>query len=514
MFSFKFSDKFLVILILFSSLIFRVTNINLIEFKGDEATNLFLATRPIFGHAFSPGGTVSSVGILNPPIFNHILFPLTLFSLDPKILSLMIGIINSITIAFFFLVLKRYYSRNIALIATLLLSFSPWSIIYSRKIWPQDFILPFVVLIFFSIHKILIDKNSKYWVVLTASSLFLIQLHQSGLFFTPLVFLFLLLQKAKVNFKFLIIGLAIGILPFLPYIFYEISTKCPDCSTLIAAREKTGRSFLSFFRPFQIMGQGDFRFLLFDDINEFAKRFSFVYELKRIFYIEYILLPVGIFLFWLKNKGLRTLVYIIILLPIFYFIAGVVPHMHYSIILTPFLFLFVSFALSYFISSQNNLIKTTSILIFTILVLNSILFNSSFFQFLKDKKGLRGDYGPIFSVTEKKSKDLFKGYEKDSYYNEMLLTSYLPRDQFYGNTPVGRMIYSKKETEKNISSLEKRLINIPVDPRIQNELIAYYSFDKPTKETLSKLQKKSKEIKGYETVLEMIQKLYIDEGSK
>src|SRR5581483_2455321 len=388
MFSFKFSDKFSFFLVLISSLIFRVTNINLIEFKGDEATNLFLASRPIFGHAFPPGGTVSSVGILNPPIFNYILFPLTIFSLDPKILSLLIGIVNSITIAFFFLILKHYYSKTIALISTLLLAFSPWSIIYSRKIWPQDFILLLVVLIFFSLHKILIDKNSKYWLVLTACLLFLIQLHQSGLFLAPLIFLFLLLQKAKINFKFIIIGLAIGLLPFLPYISYEFSTNCPDCSTLIAAREKTGRSTLSFFRPFQIMNQGDFRFLLFDDINDFAKKFPLAYELRKVFYVEYILLPIGLLLFWLKNKKMRGLVYITVLLPVLYFAAGVFPHMHYSIILTPFLFLFVSFPLSYFISSQNKTIKIASIAIFLILVLNSIIFNSSFFHFLKDKKGL------------------------------------------------------------------------------------------------------------------------------
>ena len=75
MFSKK-SKRLTLLLFLFivaASAIFRITNLNLIEFKDDEAINLFLAARPLFGHPFPPGGTVSSIGLLNPPFFNYLL---------------------------------------------------------------------------------------------------------------------------------------------------------------------------------------------------------------------------------------------------------------------------------------------------------------------------------------------------------------------------------------------------------------------------------------------------------
>ena len=91
------------------SLFFRITNLDLMEFKTDEAVNLLLAARPLFGHAFPPGGTVSSLGILNPPLFNYILLPIILINLDPKFVTFFIGLINSLAVALFFLIVRRYY---------------------------------------------------------------------------------------------------------------------------------------------------------------------------------------------------------------------------------------------------------------------------------------------------------------------------------------------------------------------------------------------------------------------
>ena len=116
-------------LVTISALLFRVTNLDLIEFKTDEAVNLLLTAQPIFGHDFVSGGTVSSLGFQNPPIFNYILFPIALTSLDPQIVSLAIALINVAAILGFYFLVKRYYSLATAVIASLLISFSPWAIL-------------------------------------------------------------------------------------------------------------------------------------------------------------------------------------------------------------------------------------------------------------------------------------------------------------------------------------------------------------------------------------------------
>src|SRR3990167_3896568 len=129
-----FARKYLpVILILSLSLLFRIANLDLIEFKADEGINLFLSSRPIFGHGFAPGGTVSSLGITNFPLVNYLLFPLVLTSLDPGIISFFIALINSLAIVAFFVIVRRYYNEVIAFSSSALIAISPWAILFSRK---------------------------------------------------------------------------------------------------------------------------------------------------------------------------------------------------------------------------------------------------------------------------------------------------------------------------------------------------------------------------------------------
>lgn len=515
MFGFINSSRLQFLFVFLISSLFRLTYLSLIEFKGDEATNLFLAAQPLFGNPMPYGGTVSSVGVLNPPIFNYFLFPFVLVSLDPKTIVFMIGFLNSLALAFLFLIIKRFYNTKIALITISLFAFSPWAIIYSRKIWPQDFIIFLLVPLFYSIHKLIKENNTKYWIPYVFLSLFLIQLHQSGLFFVPLLTLFLFINKVKINIKAILIGLFIGIIPLLPYISFEKGNNCPDCKAYIAAKKSLSGKFpIVFARPLQILSQGDFQFLLYDDMEKFSKNFPAAFNLRRIFYIEYLLLPLGLFLFWKKNKKYRILVYTSILLPVLYYLSSVVPHMHYFIILMPFIFLFLGFSLYTLLSDKRPLIKYSGGIILISILLTSLIFDFSFFNFLSQKKNIRGDYGTVFFISEKKAKDSLKGFEKDPKYNEMLLASYMPKDAVYGDQPLGKMLYPYNKIEYRVSSLDKRLSEVPVDEEAKRELIAYYTSPKPTKDTINLLERKTKIIAGYKDILSEVEKLYTSQNSK
>ena len=126
------------------SAIFRLTNLDLIEFKTDEASNLFLSSRLLYGHSLPPGGISTSTGILNPPLFNYLLLPFTFISTNPKFITFIIAFTNVIAIGFLYLIIKKYYNITLALIVSLLIAFSPWAIIFSRKIWPPDMVFLFL----------------------------------------------------------------------------------------------------------------------------------------------------------------------------------------------------------------------------------------------------------------------------------------------------------------------------------------------------------------------------------
>lgn len=501
-------------LIFLSAAVFRLTNLDLIEFKTDEAINLLLSSRPLFEHPFSPGGTVSSLGVLNPPLFNYILFPLVATNPDPKFIAFFIGTINSIAIVFYYLIVKRYYGLSIALIFAVLFSLSPWAILFSRKIWMQDLLIPFFVPVFYSIHKLILEKKSIYWLPYTVFSLFLIQLHQASLIFISILTLFILFQKVKLNFKHIAFGLLIGLIPLVPYLSYELKNGCPDCSTLLLTREKlNSRSFEIFSRPLQIMSQGNFRHILGDDTLTFANKFPLAETLRRVFYLEYFLVLAGFLIFIKRYKNFRFLAFSVILLPIIYFALKFEPFMHYFIIAMPLLFLFLAVALNFFISKENFFLKNGARILLVLLIVASIAFNTAFFELLRERGALKGDYGSSYYLTEQEIKKKLKKFENKPNYNETYLLSFVPLSYVYGYQPLGKILYPDI-TYEEVLSIESQLRQNSNDPRIKQKIIAFYTKNKPTPETLDILREKSSRISQYETIYKDVLGDYLSKNFK
>lgn len=496
--------------ILLASLLFRITNLNIIEFKGDEAINLFLASRPVFGHPFPPGSTISSIGVLNPPLINYLLFPLTILSTDPKSVSLAIGIINAIAIIFFFSLFRKYYGTVVMGVTTFLLALSPWSILYSRKIWAQDLLLPLLILLLYSVHKIVLEKKEIFWFFYILASLFIIQLHQPSLFFVSILTIYLFLSRPKFSTKYIFLGILLGLLPCIPYVLYQYYHACPDCSALQNAGGKLSETYdlVIFQRPFQILSQGNFRFILGDNIAVFSQDYSPAYALRKLFYVEYLILPFGMYVFWKKHKQMRNLVYCTLTLPVIYFLLRIVPHMHYFVIIIPLLFLFLGSGIGNLLSHKNPFVKGGAIISFVLLITASLVFNTAFFQFVNVQKSLNGDYGTSFEVTEHVAKKRLSKLQSLPEYQEILAASYIPRDFIYGTNPGGKMLYNYHETKKHLPKLEKRLKHVPEDARVQNELIAYYTTSPISKKLLAYLKKKVHKLPGYQVIYEEVNNLY------
>lgn len=503
-------------LVIFCAAIFRLTNLNVIEFKCDEAINLFLASRPLFGHPFPPGSTVSSIGILNPPLLNYLIFPFTLVSVDPKAISLFIGALNTLAIGVFFLLVDKYYDRLTAFIASILLALAPWSILLSRKIWAQDFIFPLTIPLLFSLHKIVIEKKERYWAIFVFFSLLLLQLHQSTIFFLTPLTLFLLLSKVKLNLKYIFVGLILGVVPVIPYLIYFFSKISTDPQAIFVAKERLTNNYypIIFLRPLQIASQGNFFFVLGEDIITFARNFPLAFYLRRLFYLEYLLIPLGVLILWKKQSQARPLILASLALPIVYFFAHIEPFVHYFIVLSPMIFLFLGISLSSLINYRKQLVKIIGLFLFFTLVTVSIIFNASFFQLLNQQKTLKGDYGMSFAEIEQNTSQRFAKYKNDEHYQEMILASYLPKYFLYGNLPVGKMLYPPEQTSSRLPLLEERLQQVPEDARIQNELIAFYTSTPPTKDTIESLRKKGLKIAGYLPVLQEVEKVFREQNPK
>lgn len=479
------------LLVVIAASIFRITNLDLIEFKADEAINLYLASRPLFGHPFPQGGIVTSVGILNPPLFIYLLFPFVAISRDPQFISLLIALLNSLAIGCFFLVVKRYYGFLTSFSSSLLFAFSPWAILFSRKIWPPDLVLPLFIPFFYSLHKIILEKKMAYWIICVTTLIYLIQLDLSYSIFSLVFVLLLYSKKVTISMRYMLIGFLVGVIPLLPYFSYQLKHNFPDFGMITTVKKSLDIKSLTIFqRPFQITQQGNFYFVLGNDTLTFAKSFPTTEYLRKFFYVEYLLLPFGIVVFWKRYKNLRPLVLAVLGTTIAYFILNLKPFMHYFIVLAPLLFLFLGCAFAFFLSSKQIFLKRGAFLLLFLLIGTSIVFNHSFFSLVNRQKVIQGDYGSAFMVTSEIMKKRYEKYKYTKDYEEMILSSYIPIYLIHGSSPLAKILYPEFHTKHNLESLEKRLTEVPEDTRASNQLIAYYTHTVPTKEILHFLRNK------------------------
>lgn len=503
--------------IIFLAGFFRLTNLNLIEYKTDEAINVFLASRPIFGHPFPSGGTVSSVGIPNPPLFNYLLFPFVIFTTDPKVLTFFIALANVIAIGFWFIFIKRYYGLISAFITSSFFALSPWAILYSRKIWAPDILLPFLIGLLWSSHEIAIKNNKKHWIPYTFLSLSLIQLHQSSLFFlVPFTFFLVISNRSMFSFRYILFGLLLGLLPLIPFFQYEIQHGCPDCSALITAEEKVAvkSSPTVFLRNLQIVGTGYYNYVFgVNDLLIFKQTYPLAYNIRNLFYINYILLPIGMSLFYKRHKKSRFLIYTTVSLSFLYYFFRIEPVMHYFIIILPLLFLFLSYPFLYFFEKKSLYLRVPFFILFVSLFISYGIFDFSFSSFLKSHKGTGGDYGPIYSETEKNIKRNTTHYLGEKNFKEMTITYLIPPSAMLNNPSLARMLYPPSETEKNMNSLENKLQKQPKNLLAEQELTAYYRQKMDT-ETIGILREKANKIPTYKPIYKQIYTLWLDQRFK
>lgn len=123
----------------------RFANLNSSEFWYDEATISTLAQDLASGKSLPLLGIPSSAGVPNPPIGVYILAIPYFFSKDPLFAVGFIAFLNVIGVGLLWLIGHRYFSPTVGFIGGLLYAVSPWTVLYSRKIWGQDIHTPFIL---------------------------------------------------------------------------------------------------------------------------------------------------------------------------------------------------------------------------------------------------------------------------------------------------------------------------------------------------------------------------------
>ena len=140
----------------------RLYQLNITEFDEDQAT-VFRMARDAVMHGLLPAtGNIASIRINNPPAVIYLLMVPAAFSSNPLWGALLVALLNIAAILLTYIFVRRYFGRLVAALAAAFYATASMPLHFSRFIWQQNMIAPFVVLFLFALFRGVVDRR-KGW---------------------------------------------------------------------------------------------------------------------------------------------------------------------------------------------------------------------------------------------------------------------------------------------------------------------------------------------------------------
>ena len=413
------ADRGFLVILLLLALALRAARPDLMEWKHDEAVAWVRARAMLEGLAFPQTGLVSSQGVENFPLFLWILALLQIVCRAPDTLVWPIALLNSLAVFPLFGAVRRLFDRPTAWIAAILYVVSPCAVFFSRKIWAQD-IMPFWSCALFWCATRMIQyetpANSKrvspwpsfFFALLAATSF---QVHFSALFLCLAYAVTFTIYRKSHHLRSLIAGLAIGLLPTLPYFFHQAAAgweglHITHASLNNAVRWRPRDLVLFFLRQ---PADENFHLLLGPEYPAFLRDLP-GYQVVR--YGLSVLTLVGIAILFVKTmqsqstaRGYAGFLLLLIGMGLTALLLARVPLIPaYFIIFYPIPFLLAALPLaelSRIVACRSSRRWAIAGLSITCLVISAyqIAFSIAFLARVATRGGTAGGYGPVYAQT-------------------------------------------------------------------------------------------------------------------
>ena len=406
----------LFLLIVLIAAYFRLASLNLAEFKSDEAGTA-IVLKALVEHGQVPFlGPPLSTGGSSGPIYYYILAIPFLISTNPVVASTFVAALNIVGVIFTFKFAREFFNERIALMATALDAVSPFAILFSRKIWNPDLIFPFTVILFFCLYTFVIKGRPKYLVPIFALYAIILQIHPVTLFLAPVILLFLWRFRSGIRLKYLLVGVALFLMLFAPFIYGQVSSGFGE-----------GGSFASTLKDFifdnvnlsvvgllsaDTSGAG-FDYILGSSAPAF---FSSIFNVNDYFIVENICLYLGFALVLVRASRHpfgENVKYSILLawvaipsLILLFFNPTFGLYTHHLVMFFPANFLMIAVLFDYAMTRRKGIsilgrrlpswpkiAKISAVVVLASILLAQMAFGFGFLAFLNSTGGTAGDYG-------------------------------------------------------------------------------------------------------------------------
>lgn len=201
----------------------RLYQVSFFEFKNDQlrAIQMGNATRQV--NFLITHGMGSGVAVNNPPFFLWLMGLVTFFTQDPLYIAILFTLLNLCALFLALLYFYKTLPKTYAILASVILAFSPAFTMYSGIIWAQCLLPIIIILLHAYLFKFIKERRRGVYFVLAAILVAVAsQLHLSGFFLFPLLIIIAIYYKSEIKIKTLISTLLSVFLIFLPYLYHLI----------------------------------------------------------------------------------------------------------------------------------------------------------------------------------------------------------------------------------------------------------------------------------------------------
>lgn len=205
-----------------------------IEFKQDEFQALTWGYRMTCGHG-SLLGMPSSQGLVQPPLFLHLVALATLISTDPVVVTSFVALANCAAIVAIPWGFRSSIGRPWSAWVAAIMATSPWPVIFSRKLWTQDLLFPAMIL--FWCAWMSNRRSPATWKVVFASVGLVAasQLHLTGAFAAVAIAVCVVFNEKRLARRDLAIATAIAVLMYAPFVSYHVLDRGQNLSYAISS---------------------------------------------------------------------------------------------------------------------------------------------------------------------------------------------------------------------------------------------------------------------------------------
>ena len=220
----KWIERLALIAILVLAAYLRLNHLGWAEFKLDEANLSRLSLNLVRGIEFPLTGIGSSAGIVNPPLAAWLLALPYAVSPSPIVATGFVALLNVIAVAACYGLTRRWLGSApvwAALLATLLFAAAPWAVIYSRKIWAQNLLMPLVIVWAWTGWLAFARRRPRALIGHALALAACIQLHYSAMWLIPVTLIWSIAFARRVQWKSALAATAIFALTFAPVLIAD-----------------------------------------------------------------------------------------------------------------------------------------------------------------------------------------------------------------------------------------------------------------------------------------------------